>query len=100
MILLQIELGESSQIFTLYIIIWFFKSISFTCQRYLYIIVINKTIIKRHFIKNWMFWYKSDVGLHALESSKSDRSALVVIPIISYFPETSSPTSGYLQGEK
>ena len=39
-------------------------------------------------------------GLHALESSKSGGGASVVIPNVSRVPQTSSPTSGYLNGKK
>ena len=47
-----------------------------------------------------MWWHESDVGMHALESSKSGRGALVVIPNASHVPETSSPTSGNFDGKK
>ena len=42
---------------------------------------------------------QADVGLHALESSKSGGGALVVIPNFSHVPKTSS-SSGYLDGKK
>ena len=37
--------------------------------------------------------------MHALESRKSGRGALVVFPNGSHVPETSSPTSGNLDGK-
>ena len=50
-------------------------------------------------ISNTMRKLQSDVGLHALEGSKSGGGALSVIPNLRHVPETSSPTSGYLDGK-